>query len=127
MPVQSVSDFSISRSDRLWFARHQQSLVRFRPSRAREFDQLLSLGLEPSLLIPPGFDPSLPATWVAVIDLVRVLVPSEAEQGYGFRVRISTIPIRSAALKASLSPLFVQAALRDLFDVEFSGDRLSAA
>lgn len=63
------------KTDRLWFVRHPQAVVRFRPVARAEFRALALRQQQPPSFVPPGLDAAVPCTWVAVVDLVRALDP----------------------------------------------------
>jgi hypothetical protein len=111
---QRVSSLSgVLESDRRWFARRPSCMVRFRPQLPGDFG-LMPSAIEPPLYIPPQLDPGAPLTWVAVVDLCRVLAVSPGDGG--LRVRMRTVPIRSRRLQAQMAEEFAIAVCHDLLD-----------
>ena len=105
--------------DRVWFSRHPQALVRFRPSRDHEVQALTKAGFPQPVFIPPGLSSSELPTWVAVVELTRVLAVPGSLDGASIRIRLFTVPIRSRTLQKRLAPLFLQAVVDD-FLAEYS-------
>ena len=104
----------VSSSDKQWFQRHPTRLVRFRPERRADFELLSLQGQEPPAFIPDGLDPTVPLTWVAVVDVLRATGLPAVPHQVAIRARIRTVPIRSRALQASMAEVFAIAVCRDL-------------
>ncbi len=68
------------RDDRLWFQRHPQAIVRFRPSAAGEFAPLEHKKEDPPIFRPSCSDCTSPLNWVAVVDLMQLLGTKARDQ-----------------------------------------------
>ena len=101
-------------SDGLWFRRHGQALVRFRPERPGDFGLLNLQGMEPPAYVPAWLDPAAPLSWVAVVDVLRATGLPAPVGGGSFRARIRTVPIRSKCLQAEMAEVFAIAVCRDV-------------
>jgi hypothetical protein len=99
-------------SDRAWFDRNPQSMVRFRPERPGDFGVLRLQGVQPPVYVPPALDPMAPQLWVAVVEVMRAIGLPSAEGG--LRCRIRTVPIRSRRLQAEMAEVFAIAVCRDV-------------
>lgn len=114
-------------SDRTWFARHPQALVRFRPERPGDFGLLRLRGDEPPVFVPSELDPVTPLTWVAVVEVLRSIGLPPVDGS--LRCRIRTVPIRSRRLQAEMAELFAIAVCRDVLaqlEAQRLNQRLSA-
>lgn len=99
-------------SDRAWFARHPNALVRFRPERPGDFGLLRLQGEEPPAYVPEELDATAPLGWVAVVDVLKAIgLPSD--EG-GLRCRMRTVPIRSRRLQAEMAEVFAIAVCQDV-------------
>ncbi len=114
-------------SDRAWFARYYNALVRFRPERPGDFGLLRLQGEEPPAYIPEGLDATARLSWVAVVDVLKAIgLPTD--EG-GLRCRIRTVPIRSRRLQAEMAEVFAIAVCRDVLgqlEAQPLNQRLSA-
>lgn len=110
----SSSQRQLFASDREWFERCPTRLVRFRPERRADFEHLTIHGHEPPAFIPEGLDPTVPLTWVAVVDVLRAIGVSCSPHHEAIRSRIRTVPIRGRALQAAMAEVFAIAVCQDL-------------
>ena len=115
-------------SDRKWFERHPRAVVRFREQNIHEFSTLIRLGHT-----PPVFRPSFitnreeAATWVAVVDLSRLLhESSESEELSRLRVRIRIIPLNSTRQRRQARQELVNAIASELLNQELTHEVLPA-
>ena len=99
--------------DRMWFSRHTQARVRFRPERPGEFSPLEAAGHTVPAFIPRILSPATPLSWVAVIELTRALTTDEQADQPSLRIRLRTVPIRSRELQMRLAPLYEKAVVQD--------------
>jgi len=108
-------------SDRAWFDRNPQSMVRFRPERPGDFGLLRLQGEQPPVYVPAALDPTAPQAWVAVVEVMRAIG--------SLRWRIRTVPMRSRRLQAEMAEVFAIAVCRDvlaLLEAQPLNQRLSA-
>ena len=111
MPVEPSS--AVVLTDRAWFAAHPQARVRFRPERPGEFSPFEAAGHTVPAFAPPQFPHDIPLSWVAVIELTRLLGIADQTDTSSLRIRLRTVPIRSRALQRRLIPVYEQAVIQD--------------
>ncbi len=114
-------------SDRAWFAKRPNALVRFRPERPGDFGLLRLQGEEPPTYAPNGLDPTASLSWVAVVDVLRAIEMPAADGS--LRCRIRTVPICSRRLQAEMAEVFAIAVCRDVLaqlEAQRLNQRLSA-
>jgi hypothetical protein len=110
-------------SDRRWFYRHPEALIRFRPIRRGEFAALERLDEVPPAYVPGPLRGRHSLTWVAVVDLTRCLREQIEDPELSLRVRLATVPLRSKKLQSTWAPVYINAILRDLlYQMELWGD-----
>jgi hypothetical protein len=106
----------ITADDRAWFIRHPEALVRFRPIRAQELEQLKINGIEPPEFRPSWCKPSAALQQIAVIDLTRLLqsrhINTLAKEV--IRIRIATPKARSKSAKVALHNELIEAICQEL-------------
>ena len=112
----SIAAAAAVASDRLWFFRHPNALVRFRPVRSGEFLSLESQGEVPPFYVPEALGVKAPLTWVAVVDLTRCLREDRDDPDLRLRVRLLTVPLRSRAMQRIWAPCYLRAVLGDLLN-----------
>jgi len=100
--------------DRLWFRRHPEALIRFRPVRRDEFAPLFRVGETPPTFVPAALRGKSSLTWVAVVDLTRNLCEEDEDPDLSLRVRLLTVPLRSKAMQRIWAPVYLKAVLSDL-------------
>ena len=84
------------REDRLWFQNNPVALVRFRTASPGEFSPLYEMGEQPPFFRPSVCRPSAPLRWVAVVDLMRLVVsPLTDPNEPRVRLRLRIPAIRS--------------------------------
>ena len=109
-------------SDRNWFERHPQAVVRFRRQHLHEFSALSHQGHTPPIF-KPGFStkPDEAATWVAVVDLLQLLqTPGSCGNPSRLRLRMRTIPLRSAQQRQQARRELIQAVANELLNQELT-------
>ena len=124
MPFAEVSAAVLS--DRAWFAHHPHARVRFRPERPGEFFPLEAAGHSVPAFTPHQHAPEIPLSWVAVLELSRLLGIEDQADLSSCRVRLRTIPIRSKAMQHRLAPVYEEAVLKD-FLLHYSTDHSTTA
>ena len=102
------------KSDRIWFRNHPNALIRFRRARRGEFAHLERNGQAPPFFVPSALRGKAPLTWVAVVDLTRILRGEREDPNLSLRVRFLTVPLRSRSLQRAWAPLYLKAVLSDL-------------
>ena len=110
------------RSDRDWFERHPQAVVRFRRQHPHEFLPLTQQGHCPPVFKPSfSTEPEEAATWVAVVDLLQLLQdPGSFTDPSRLRLRMRTIPLRSAQQRQQARRELIQAVASELLNKEFT-------
>ena len=88
-------------NDRNWFDQHPKEIVRFRPARNQEFQQFEELEELPPTFIPSGYSETVPKSWVAVVEIMRMTDAAHGSLHGSLRLRICTVPIRSKANQAN--------------------------
>ena len=83
------------RNDSLWFQKHPDKIVRFRRSAGGEFQPVLNHGEEPPSFRPSFSRSNAPLTWVAVIDLMRLLGEPHDHEAPRVRLRLRIPALRS--------------------------------
>ena len=115
-------------SDRNWFERHPQAVVRFRRQHLHEFSALSHQGHTPPIF-KPGFstEPEEAATWVAVVDLFQLLQkPGSSRAPSRLRLRVRTFPLRSAQQRQQARQELIQAVASELLNQEQAHEELPA-
>ena len=100
-------------ADRAWFALHPRARVRLRPERPGEFLPVEAAGHTVPSFAPPHFSTSIPLSWVAVVELTRLLVIEDMLTASSLRIRFRTVPIRSRAMQQRLAPIYEDAVVQD--------------
>ena len=115
-------------SDREWFERHPQAVVRFRRQHRQEFSALSRQG-HTSPVFKPCFSKESreAATWVAVVDLLQLLQePGSSGDPSRLRLRIRTIPLRSAQQRHQARQELIHAVASELLNQELMHEALPA-
>ena len=112
------------RSDRDWFERHPQAVVRFRRQHLHEFSALSRQGDAPPVFKPSfSKEPGEAATWVAVVDLLQLLQDSDSyREPSRLRLRMRTIPLRSAQERHQARQELIQAVASELLNQELTDE-----
>lgn len=111
MPFAQAS--AILLADRAWFALHPSARVRFRPERPGEFLPVEAAGHTVPSFAPPHFPTSIPLSWVAVVELTRLLVIEDMPAASSLRIRFRTVPIRSRVMQQSLALIYEDVVVHD--------------
>ena len=111
VPPEETS--SVALADRIWFELHPHERVRFRPERRGEFSAVEAAGHTVPAFAPPQLSASIPLTWVAVVELTRLLVIEDQPNASTLRIRFRTAPIRSRAMQQRLAPVYEAAVVQD--------------
>lgn len=101
-------------ADRAWFSTHPQVRVRFRPECPGEFSLLEAAGNTVPFYAPPEFSPLIPLSWVAVVELTRLLGMEDQTNASSLRIRFRTVPIRSRAMQQRLAPAYEEVVVHDV-------------
>ena len=106
----------VLRCDRQWFSRHPLAIVRFRRQHSGEFETLNSHGHEAPVFLPSFITTNkVNLSWVAVVDVFRMLQDVDASQdGTRLRLRVRTIPLRRRNHRAMASKELIQAVAEEL-------------
>ena len=104
-------------NDRNWFDQHPKEIVRFRPARNQEFQQFEELEELPPTFIPSGFSQTLPKSWVAVVEIMRMTDAAHGPFAGSLRLRICTVPIRSKANQALATKELIERISGELWDL----------
>ena len=109
-------------SDRDWFERHPHAVVRFRRQHRHEFSALSRQGHSPPVFKPSfSTKPDEAATWVAVVDLLQLLqTPGSCGNPSRLRLRMRTIPLRSAQQRQQARRELIQAVASELLNQELT-------
>ena len=111
--MQSDQISAIALDDRAWFVHHPHARVRFRPERPGEFNPVEAAGHTVPAFAPPQFSPSVPLSWVAVVELTRLLAIDAMPIASSLRIRFRTVPVRSRAMQQRLAPIYEEAVAQD--------------
>ena len=88
------------RDDRIWFQNNPGEVVRFRKPVSGEFQAVANHGEEVPVFRPAFCRPEAATSWVAVVDLIRLIEPGEVEPGRPTaRLRLRIPALRSIDLK----------------------------
>ena len=88
------------RDDRIWFESHPSAVVRFRRAVAGEFQAVIDQGGDAPIFRPSFCRSEAPTSWVAVVDLIRLIQPGEVEPCEPTaRVRLRIPALRSIVRK----------------------------
>ena len=107
-------------NDRNWFDQHPKEIVRFRPARNQEFQQFEELEELPPTFIPSGFSQTLPKSWVAVVEIMRMTDAAHGPFAGSLRLRICTVPIRSKANQALATKELIERISGELLDLGYN-------
>ena len=108
-------------SDRDWFERHPHAVVRFRRQQRHEFSALSRQGHSPPVFKPSfSTEPEEAATWVAVVDLLQLLQDPSCGDPSRLRLRMRTIPLRSAQQRQQARRELIQAVANELLNQELT-------
>ena len=115
-------------SDRDWFERHPRAVVRFRRQHRHEFSALSRQGHSPPVFKPSfSTEPEEAATWVAVVDLLQLLQdPGSCGDPSRLRLRMRTIPLRSAQQRQQARRELIQAVASELLNQELTHEACPA-
>lgn len=114
-------------SDRDWFERHPHAVVRFRRQHRNEFSALSRQGHSPPVFKPSfSTGPEEAATWVAVVDLLQLLQDPSCGDPSRLRLRMRTIPLRSAQQRQQARRELIQAVASELLNQEHTHEARSA-
>ena len=104
-------------SDRDWFERHPHAVVRFRRQHRNEFSALNRRGHSPPVFKPSfSTEPEEAATWVAVVDLLQLLQDPSCGDPSRLRLRMRTIPLRTAQQRQQARRELIQAVANELLN-----------
>ena len=88
------------RNDRIWFQNNPEAVVRFRRAFRAEFQSIVRHGKETPVFRPSFCRSEAPTSWVAVVDLIRLIQPGEVEPSeLTARVRLRIPALRSIVRK----------------------------
>ena len=117
-------------SDREWFKRNPQAVIRFRREHLHEFSALTHQGHQPPVFKPSFItDSREAATWVAVVDVLKLLQEQpETENNlspWQLRIRVRTVPLRSAYQRSQARYELTHAVATELLNQELFQDALA--
>ena len=107
-------------NDHNWFDQHPKEIVRFRPARNQEFQQFEELEELPPTFIPSGYSETVPKSWVAVVEIMRLMDAAHGSIHGSLRLRICTVPIRSKANQANAARELIKAISNELLDLGYN-------
>ena len=107
-------------NDRNWFDQHPREIVRFRPALNQEFQQFEELDELPPTFLPSGFSETLPKSWVAVVEIMRMIDAAYGQLHGSLRLRICTVPIRSKANQALATQELIERISSELLDLGYN-------
>ncbi len=107
-------------NDRNWFDQHPREIVRFRPALNQEFQQFEELEELPPTFLPSGFSETLPKSWVAVVEIMRMIDAAYGPLEGSLRLRICTVPIRSKANQALATQELIERISSELLDLGYN-------
>ena len=107
-------------NDRNWFDQHPKEIVRFRPALNQEFQQFEELEELPPTFIPSGYSETVPKSWVAVVEIMRLMDAAHGSIHGSLRLRICTVPIRSKANQANAARELIKAISNELLDLGYN-------
>ena len=111
--VQPDQISAVALDDRAWFVHNPRERVRFRPERHGEFAPVEREGYVVPAFTPPQFSTSVPLSWVAVVELTRLLAIDDMPMASSMRIRFRTVPVRSRAMQQRLAPIYEDVVVHD--------------
>ena len=106
-----------TRSDRLWFQRNPEAIVRFRRPARGEFDPLFDHGEQPPCFRPKFIHAEAPLCWVAVVDLLQILGEVPERNTPAARLRLLTPALRSAKYREEAKKELIEAVCAELLHI----------
>ena len=92
------------RNDRIWFQNNPEAVIRFRRAFAAEFQSVVKHGGQIPVFRPSFCRSKATTSWVAVVDLMRLIEPGDVEPDKPTaRIRLRIPALRSIVRNAARS------------------------